>query len=309
MYRDIIENKKTFFKKGITKDINFRIKMLKKLKYNIIKYEEDIMLALKNDLNRSKATSYSAEILPILKEIDYFIKNIKKLAKTKVKKTSMLYMGYKSYEVKIPYGVCLIISPWNYPFLLALSPLLGAIASGNCAIIKPSEYSVYSSNLLKKIIDDTFDNNFCEVVLGEGDTVKNIIDNNVDFIFFTGGTNIGRLIMKRASENLTPVVLELGGKSPCIVDKNTNIDETAKRIVWGKTLNAGQTCISPDYLLVDKDIKEDLILKLIFYTKKFWGDKPLENDNYPKIINERSFNRCLNLLNNTNILYGGKYNR
>lgn len=306
MYKNNIEIKRNFFKTGITRNINFRIKMLKNLKQNIIKYEKDITLAIKKDLSRSKDTTYMAEILPVLQEIDYFIKNIKNLTKIKSKKTSKIYIGYKSYEIKEPYGVCLIISPWNYPFLLAISPFIGAIASGNCVIVKPSEYSVNTSNILKKIIDKTFDKKYCEVLLGNKDIAENLIDNHVDFIFFTGGTNIGKVIMERASKSLTPIALELGGKSPCIVDRNINIDKTAKRIVWGKTLNAGQTCISPDYLLVHKDVKEALIQKIIFYTKKIWGKEPLNNKDYPKIINENNFNRVLNLLKDTRIIYGGK---
>ncbi len=307
MYKNNIEIKRHLFKTGITKNIDFRIKMLNKLKENVIKYEEDIILAIKKDLNRNENTTYMAEILPVLQEIDYFTKNIKKLSKVKSKKTSKLYMGYKSYEIKEPYGVCLIISPWNYPFLLAISPFIGAIASGNCAIIKPSEYSINTSNVLKNIIDETFDKNYCEVLLGDKDIVENVIDNQVDFIFFTGSTNVGKVIMNRASKSLTPVALELGGKSPCIVDKNIDLDKTAKRIVWGKTLNAGQTCISPDYLLIHKDVKDALIEKIIFYTEKFWGKEPLNNENYSKIINEKNFNRVLNLLEGTKVIYGGKY--
>ncbi|WP_250278458.1 aldehyde dehydrogenase family protein [[Clostridium] colinum] len=307
MYKNIIKSKKDFFKTNITKNINFRIQMLKNLKKSIIKYENDIIMALKKDLNRSEFDSYTAEILPILHEIDYFLKNTKKLSKKIVKKTPKMCLGYKSYEIKDPYGICLIISPWNYPFLLALSPLVGAISAGNCAIIKPSEYSQNSSNILKKIIEDTFDDNYCQVVLGEADVVENIIENNIDFIFFTGSTNIGKIIMKNAAKTLTPVALELGGKSPCIIDKNIDLDKTAKRIVWGKTLNAGQTCIAPDYLLVHNDIKDKLIEKIIFYTKKFLGNEPLKNAQYSKIINEKNFNRILNLIKDTNIIYGGKY--
>ncbi len=309
MYKNIIENKKIFFKTGLTRNINFRIEMLKNLKDSIIKYENDIMVALEKDLSRSKFATYSAEILPVLQEIDYFIKNIKKLSKIKHKKTPLMLFGYKSYEIKEPYGVCFIISPWNYPFLLTISPLIGAIATGNCTIIKPSEYSSNSSKVLKTIIEKTFKKDYCEVVLGEADVVENIIENEVDFIFFTGSTNVGKIIMKKASENLTPVALELGGKSPCIVDKNINLDKTAKRIVWGKTLNAGQTCISPDYLLVDRKIKGKLIDKIIYYTEEFWGKEPLNNENYPKIINNKNFDRVLNLIDDCEIVYGGKYDK
>ena len=175
MYKNIIENKKIFFKTGLTRNINFRIEMLKNLKDSIIKYENDIMVALEKDLSRSKFATYSAEILPVLQEIEYFIKNIKKLSKIKHKKTPLMLFGYKSYEIKEPYGVCFIISPWNYPFLLTISPLIGAIATGNCTIIKPSEYSSNSSKVLKTIIEKTFKKDYCEVVLGEADVVENII--------------------------------------------------------------------------------------------------------------------------------------
>lgn len=309
MYKNIIEEKKIFFKTGITRDINFRIKMLKSLRKSLLKYEDDIIFALQKDLNRSKSVSYLVEILPILQEIDYFIKNIKSLSKIKTKKTPKLFLGYKSYEIKEPYGVCFIIAPWNYPMLLTMSPLIGAISTGNCAIIKPSEYAVNSSNIIKKIIDETFKEKYCQVVLGGADIVENIIDNDVDFIFFTGSTNIGRIVMKKASEHLTPIALELGGKSPCIVDKAVDLDKTAKRIAWGKTLNAGQTCIAPDYLLVDIRVRDKLIEKIIFHTEQIWGQDILNNKNYPKIINEKNFNRALGLLDNVDILYGGNYNR
>lgn len=308
MYKNIVENKRDFFKTNITKNLDFKIEMLKSLKNTILKYEDEILLALEKDLSRSKYVTYSAEILPVLHEIDYFVKHIKKLSKTKKKKTPGMLFGYKSYEMKEPYGVCLIISPWNYPFLLAISPLLGAIAAGNCSILKPSEYSVHTSNILKKIIDEAFKSEYCQVVLGEADVVENIIDSEVDFIFFTGSTNVGKIIMRKASESLTPVALELGGKSPCIVDKNVDIDKAAKRIVWGKTLNAGQTCIAPDYLLVDRKIKDKLIEKIIFYTEQFWGKEPLNNENYPRIINYKNFNRVLNLIDNVEIIHGGKHN-
>ena len=307
MYKNIIYTKRDFFKTNKTRDLNFRIQMLKNLKQSIIKHQNDIILAIQKDLNRPKFPAYSSEILPIIEEINYFIKNIKNFAKPQKTKTPLLYFGYKSYEFKEPFGVCLIISPWNYPFLLAISPLVGAIASGNCAIIKPSEYSKNTSDVLKKVIEDAFDKNYCEVVLGEADVVENIIDNKVDFIFFTGSTNVGKIIMERGSKTLTPVALELGGKSPCIVDKNTDLDKTAKRIAWGKTLNVGQTCIAPDYLIVDKQIKNDLIEKIIFYTKQFYGDEPLTNENYGKIINKRNFDRLLSLIKDKKVIYGGKY--
>ncbi len=307
MYKKIIETKKDFFKTGITRDLRFRIAMLKKLKNAIIKYEKDIISILEKDLNRSAFATYSAEVLPILNEIDYFIHNINKLSQKNRLKTPKLYICYKSYEIKEPYGVCFIISPWNYPFLLSIVPLVGAIASGNCIIIKPSEHFFNSSILINKIIKETFNTNYCEVVLGDSDIVKNIIDNDVDFIFFTGSTRVGKEIMQRAAKNLTPVCLELGGKSPCIVDRYIDIDKTAKRIVWGKTLNAGQTCVAPDYLIVHSDIKQKLIEKIIFYSKVFWGENALKSDKYPKIINKKNFERILSILKGTNIIYGGRY--
>lgn len=307
MYKNVITTKRKFFKTNKTRDLNFRIQMLKNLKQSIIKYQDEIILGIQKDLKRPKSAAYTSEILPVIEEINYFIKNIKKFAKPQKAKTPIIYFNYKSYEMKEPFGVCFVISPWNYPFLLAVSPLIGAIAAGNCAIIKPSEYSKYSSDVLKKVIEDAFDKNYCEVVLGEADVVENIIDNKVDFIFFTGSTNVGKLIMERASKTLTPVGLELGGKSPCIVDKDTNLEKTAKRIVWGKTLNVGQTCIAPDYLIVDKQIKDALIEKIIFYTKQFYGDTPLTNEYYGKIINKRNFDRLLSLIKDKKVIYGGKY--
>lgn len=309
MTKKIIEIKREFFKTNQTKNLNFRIKMLKTLKNNIIKYEEEIFKAIKKDLNRSDFITYTAEISPVLEEIEYFIKNIKKLSKPKCEKTPKMYIGYKSYVVKEPLGVCLVISPWNYPFLLSLSPVVGAIASGNCVILKPSEFSTNTSMVLKKIISESFTPDYCEVVLGEKEVVQSLIDNKVDFVFFTGNTNVGKSIMERASKTLTPVALELGGKSPCIIDKEIDIKKTAKRIVWGKFLNTGQTCIAPDYLLVHKDIADEFIKNLFYYTKTFWGENALENKNYPKIISENHFNNIISMLDDAKIVYGGKYDK
>lgn len=307
MYKNVITTKRDFFKTNKTRDLDFRIQMLKNLKASILKHQDEIILGIQKDLKRPRFTAYLSEVFPVIEEINYFIKNIKKLAKPQKVKTPTIYFDYKSYEIKEPFGVCLVISPWNYPFLLAVSPLVGAIAAGNCVIIKPSEYSSHSSDVLKKVIEDAFDKNYCEVVLGEADVVENIIDNNVDYIFFTGSTNVGKLIMERASKTLTPVGLELGGKSPCIVDKNINLEKTAKRIAWGKTLNVGQTCIAPDYLVVDKQIKDALIEKIIFYTKELYGDDPLTSQYYGKIINKRNFDRILSLIKDKKVIYGGKY--
>lgn len=288
-------------------DINYRIKLLKNLKNTILKYEKEIEKAVYKDLGRSKHSTYLAEISSLLLELNYFISNLKKLTKVKKMQPSTLFLGCKGYTKYCPFGIVLVISPWNYPILLSLSPLIGAISSGNTVILKPSEYSKNCSNLLKKIINEALPKECAEVVLGDYNEVTELINLKMDFIFFTGSTNIGKIIMEKAAKNLTPVSLELGGKSPCILDKTANLNMSVKRIAWGKTLNAGQTCISPDYLIIHEDLLNIFVDKFNKYILEFFGSCPLKNEHYTRIINEKNYNRIINYLNNQNIIYGGKY--
>lgn len=305
--KGIIEKQRLFFEKDKTKDINFRIEKLNILKKAIIENEKEIMKALKKDLNKSPFESYETEIGIILDEIKYTIKHISRWTKPKRVKTPLSLFLSSSYIYPEPYGLILIISPWNYPLQLALSPLIGSIAAGNCSIIKPSEYSPHTSKILDKIIRENFDDSYITVVKGGKEISEKLLDEKFDYIFFTGGVSVGKIVMKKASKYLTPVTLELGGKSPCIVEETANIDLAAKRIVWGKFLNAGQTCVAPDYLLVHKNIKNKLITKMEEYILKFYTKNPCSNKEYPKIINKKHFNRLLNLMKSGNVISGGQY--
>ncbi|RKD30545.1 aldehyde dehydrogenase [Thermohalobacter berrensis] len=305
-HREIVEKQKNFFEKGITKNISFRMEMLKHLKKVILENEKLILKALKDDLNKPPFEAYATEIGIVLDEIDYVIKNLKNWTKPKKVKTPIFHFLSKSFIYPEPYGVVLIIAPWNYPFQLVLSPLIGAIAGGNCAIIKPSEYSSNTSKILSKIINENFKSDFITVIEGGSEVNKSLLEQKFDYIFFTGSVRVGKIVMEAASKHLTPITLELGGKSPCIVDEEANIDLAAKRITWGKFLNAGQTCVAPDYLLVHKNIKEGLIKNIIKYIKEFYGDDPRKSPDYPRIINKKHFIRLSKLLEDGEIVYGGE---
>jgi aldehyde dehydrogenase (NAD+) len=280
-----------------------------KLKAVLAKSEADILNALKKDLGKCDFEAYTTEVALVINDIDYMIKNIKRLSKPKKVKTPLMYIGGSSYVIPEPFGVVLIIGPWNYPFQLVMSPLVGAIAAGNCAVIKPSEFSPHISKVISKLIKETFSQNYIAVVEGGIETSQLLLEQKFDYIFFTGGTGIGKIVMAAAAKNLTPVTLELGGKSPCIVNYNANLKYAAKRIVWGKFLNAGQTCVAPDYLLVHKKIKEELLKNVIETVKEFYGDEPSISNFYSKIINERHFDRLISLLDEGKVLVGGKHNR
>lgn len=304
----LLKEQKDFFNSGATKSLDFRIKNLKKLKKAISEHEKEISLALKEDLSKSEFEGYVTETGMVYEEINFMLKNMKSLLKKKTVRTPLTQFLSKSTIYHEPYGNVLIISPWNYPFQLALIPLVGAIACGNCAIIKPSEYSKATSAIINKIISKTFSKNYIAVVEGDKDVSKDLLNHKFDLIFFTGSTNVGRIVMQKAAINLTPVILELGGKSPCIVDKTADIKLAAKRIVWGKCLNSGQTCVAPDYLLVHKSVKDELIKELIKNSEKFYGENPEKNPNFPKIINKNHFERLKELLKSGDIIYGGNYN-
>jgi acyl-CoA reductase-like NAD-dependent aldehyde dehydrogenase len=259
-------------------------------------------------MNRPDVEAYVSEIGLLLNEIDYMLNNLKSLVQPKKVRTPIVHFLAKSYIYEEPYGVVLIIGPWNYPFQLIISPLIGAIAAGNCSILKPSETSSYSSRIISGIIKDNFDKEFISVLEGGVEVTKSLLSMNFDYIFFTGDSNVGKIVMKAASKNLIPVTLELGGKCPCIVDKNINIEYTAKRIVWGKFFNAGQTCVAPDYLLVDNVVKQELISEMNNYIEKFYSKEPSKNPDYARIINIKQFKRLTKLLKEGNIVTGGKIN-
>ncbi len=302
---DSIKKQKDFFNSGKTFNINFRLEQLKKLKKAIIQYQPEIFDALKKDLNKSEFESYATEIGIILDEISFFIKHLKKWSKPKKVKTSIVNQPGKSFIYNEPYGISLIIAPWNYPFQLLISPLIGAIAAGNCAVLKPSELAENTSNIIDKMITKYFNKDFIAVIEGGVDINKFLLEQKWDFVFFTGSIPVGKIVMSACANHLTPFILELGGKSPTIVTEDANLDAAAKKITWGKFINAGQTCIAPDYLLVHKSIRNKLINYIKKYILKFYGNNPLESINYAKIISKKHYERLLNLMKKGNIIFGG----
>lgn len=304
----IINEQKIFFRTGLTNTEDFRKKALITLKNSINKYKDEIIYALKMDLNKSSTESYISEIASAFAEIDFSLKNLSDWMKDTREITNMEAMPAKSFTRYEPLGVTLVISPWNYPFLLAINPIVNAISSGNTVILKTSKKSSYTSKIIKKLLDESFDRAFIYCVDNEKVSHDELLSYKYDHIFFTGSQKVGKIIMKKASENLTKVTLELGGKSPCIVDESANLKFAAKRIIWGKLLNSGQTCVAPDYLLVHKDVKKELLRLMKQTILEFYGDRALENPDYPRIIDKNSFERLINLMESQNIYTGGLYN-
>ena len=295
-----------FFKSGKTKDLSYRIQALKTLRKAIKENSKTIADALKEDLNKSEAESYLTETGMALASISYSLKHIKSWAKPKRVNTPLAQFPSSSHIVPEPYGVCLIIAPWNYPFLLAIDPLIAAISAGNCAIVKPSELSPATSKLIGDIISNNFEQSYIAVAEGGKEISETLLSEQFDYIFFTGGTSIGRIVMQKAAENLTPVTLELGGKSPCIIDKSADIELAVRRILFGKIINSGQTCVAPDYLLVHTDIKDKIKDAFAKYSTKMLGENALENKAYPRIINRRHFDRLVAYLKDGEIISGGE---
>lgn len=305
MIENIIKKQRQFYNKGKTRSYDFRMKALTRLECAIQKYEPLMQSALKKDLNKSSYEAYMTEIAMVKNEIRYVKKHLKTWMKSETVKTPLAQFPAKSFIVSEPYGVVLIMSPWNYPVLLTLEPLIGAIAAGNCCILKPSAYSMHTSKVLKKMIREIFPEKFAAVVTGGRRENQELLNEKFDYIFFTGSVSVGKLVMEKASKHLTPVTLELGGKSPCIVDKTVNLKLAAKRIVFGKFLNSGQTCVAPDYLFVDEKVEEQLICYLKYWIQRMFGSNPLTNPNYPKIINQKHYHRIMGLMKSGWIVEGG----
>lgn len=306
-YIDILENQKRHLSEVGTISIEDRIKALKDLKKVIKKYEKEIIEALYKDLGKSEFESYTTEVGFIYRSINHVLKNIKKWNKVKRIKSDIAQIPGKSYVYNSPYGSVLIIGPYNYPFQLTIEPLIGAIAGGNTAVIKPSEYTTNVECILVKIIKECFNSNYVDIVVGDYTVNSNLLDLNFDYIFFTGSVNVGKIVMEKASKNLIPTTLELGGKSPTIVDKTAKLDIAAKRIVWGKFSNAGQTCVAPDYLLVHEDIYDKFIKKLQTTITEFYGLKIKESKDFGRIVNDRHMNRLKEILDKDRekIVFGG----
>lgn len=303
----ITKIQRDFFQTGITLTYAYRKSMLEKLYNGIIKYQDRIIEALQKDLGKSDIESILTEIWMVLAEIRFHQKHLKRWMKKKRVRTSLVLKPGKSYLIDSPLGINLIISPWNYPFHLAILPLVGAISAGNTVVLKPSSQSFHTSKVIKKLCDELFSYNYITCFLGDHKLTDSLLEQDFDHIFFTGSPQIGSMIMAKASKNLTKVTLELGGKSPAIIHHETRLNSIIPRIVFGKWLNAGQTCVAPDYLICPEKLYEESIKLLKHYINEFFPNS-LENLQYPHIISRRHFNRLINLLNNEEIIFGGFYN-
>ena len=306
-YATLINTQKNFFNSNTTLPISFRIQQLKKLKTLIQQHEKEITAALFLDLRKPEMEAQLTEIMLVKDEIDLLIKKLPKWSKAKsVASPFPIFWPGKSKIYYEPYGSVLIMGPWNYPFLLVMSPLIGAIAAGNCCVVKPSEHSAHTAKLLTKIINENFAPEFVHALNVDAHEAHKILQEKFDYIFFIGGTRIGKIIMESAGRNLTPLTLELGGKSPCIVDASANLDFAARRIVWGKMLNAEQTCIAPDYLLIQRSCKNVFIEKMLQVLKKYFGNNIQESRSFGRIINRQHYDRLTKLLHHEKIIFGGE---
>ena len=307
--KTIIEAQKVFFRRGETLDLDFRLQALRALKTAILKWEKCIAEALWLDLHKSYEEAYLTELSIVLSEIDNHLKHLKNWTAPKRVATPIKMMPSCSKVVAEPLGCSLIIAPWNYPVQLLLNPLVGAISAGCTAVLKPSPYVPHTSKVVEEMIKETFRPEYIGIVQGNREVNTALLEERYDLIFFTGSPQLGRTVMRAASENLTPVILELGGKSPCIVDKDANIAMAARRIAWGKSLNAGQTCIAPDYLLVHEDVKERLVDDLKKEFTRLHGPNPKQAKHFVRIVNKRAFDRLVGYIENANVVMGGEYDR
>lgn len=304
----LVQKQREFYYSGKTKSYSFRKKQLETLKLMLQKHEADIYEVLKLDLNKSNHETLTTELGILYTEINFVLKHLKKWMEKREVPAPLTHKGTANYVLYEPYGVTLVISPWNYPVQLALAPVIGAIAAGNTVILKPSELTPNTSQLLKRMVENTFEEHFFAVVEGDKDVSERLLKERFDYIFFTGSTNVGKVIMEQASKNLTPVTLELGGKSPTIVDKDCHIKYSAKRIAWGKFTNAGQTCVAPDYVYVHKKVIKKFVKELKRQIVLLYGKKPLENKDYVRIVNENHFKRLIRYIDSEKIIHGGNVN-
>ena len=302
---EILQSQKEFFQSGKTLPVSFRVDALKKLRESIKRHEDEIAEALTKDLGKSAFEGFMCETGLTLTEITYMIKHTRKFAKEKRVRTPMAQFASRSYKKPSPYGNVLIMSPWNYPFLLTIDPLADAIAAGNTAIVKPSAYSPATGEIVRKIVEECFEQKYVAVITGGRRENAALLDKKFDMIFFTGSQGVGKEVMRKAAEHLTPTVLELGGKSPCIVDDTAKLPLAAKRIVFGKYLNCGQTCVAPDYILCDEKIKDKLVEEIKKQIVSQFGASPLDNPDYGKIINEKHFARVTGLIDKDKVVIGG----
>ena len=303
---EMVKKQRAYFEKGQTLKVEQRIEALNRLEQGILNYEQELYAALKKDLGKSRAESYMCEVGLTLSELRFVRKHVRKWSREKRVLTPLAQFHAKSFMVQEPYGVVLIMSPWNYPVLLTLEPLIGALAAGNCCVLKPSAYSPATSAVMKRMIAETFPEEYVTVVEGGREENQNLLSQKFDYIFFTGGVQVGKMVMEKAAANLTPVTLELGGKSPCIIDKSANLKLAARRLAFGKYLNCGQTCVAPDYVLIHEAVKETFLTLLKAEIRSMYGEEPLKNADYGKMINRKHFDRVLGLMNQEKLILGGE---
>ena len=307
--KDIVTRQRKYFQTGATLPVSSRLTALQKLYHAISGHEAEVHEALKKDLGKSGFESYMCETGMVLEELSYMLKHTPKFAREQRVHTPLAQFHSRSYKKPSPYGVTLIMSPWNYPFMLTLSPLVDALAAGNTAVVKPSAYSPHTSEVLRLILSECFEPQYVAVVTGGRAENTCLLHEHFDYIFFTGSQNVGKEVMRNAAEYLTPVTLELGGKSPCIVDQTADIKLAAKRIVFGKYLNCGQTCVAPDYVYCHRSVKDKLIKEVQKQIRRQYGKQPLHNSDYGKIINEKHFDRILGLIDEKRVVHGGGSDR
>ncbi len=303
--KEILKAQRAFYNSGKTHDVAFRIAALKKLYRAVKDNEELIAKALYEDLGKSRYEAFMCEIGMVLSEISYMIKHTKRFAKKHYVYTPLAQFAATSYKKATPYGNVLVMSPWNYPFLLTIDPLCDAIAAGNTVVVKPSAYSLATTKVIKELIEGCFEPEFVAVVTGGRKENAELLNQKFDFVFFTGSQNVGKEVLRHTAENLTPAVLELGGKSPCIVDSTAKLSLAAKRIVFGKYLNCGQTCVAPDYVLCERSVKDELLKNIKEQITKQYGENPLKNKDFGKIINEKHFERINSLIDKNKVVMGG----
>ena len=307
--KDLVTRQRSYFQSGATLPVSARLAALRRLYDAISSHEKEIRRALQKDLGKSGFESYMCETGMVLEEISYMLKHTPKFAREQRVHTPLAHFCSRSYKKPSPYGVTLIMSPWNYPFMLTLSPLADALAAGNTAVVKPSAYSPYTSEVLLSILTECFDPKYVAVVTGGRAENTCLLREHFDYIFFTGSQAVGKEVMRSAAEHLTPVTLELGGKSPCIVDQTADIRLAARRIVFGKYLNCGQTCVAPDYVYCHRSVKDQLIKEVQKQIRRQYGKQPLHSSDYGKIINEKHFDRILGLIDEKKVVHGGGSDR
>ena len=307
--KNLVTKQRSYFQTGATLSVEARLKALRKLYAAIYGHQREIHGALREDLGKSNFESYMCETGMVLDEISCMLKHLRRWAKDETVPTPLAQFHSHSYRMPSPYGAVLIMSPWNYPFMLTLSPLVDALAAGNTAVVKPSAYSPHTSQVIGRILSQCFPAHYVAVVTGGRAENTCLLKEHFDYIFFTGSQAVGREVMRNAAAHLTPVTLELGGKSPCIVDQTANIRLAARRIVFGKYLNCGQTCVAPDYIYCHRSVKNELVAEIKKQIRKQYGSEPLRNPDYGKIINEKHFNRILGLMELEKIVWGGRADR